>query len=168
MAEPIETLKFKFRWLGKDGLKAMRKASRKAGEILRDEASRLAPRLKGTLQDEMTMRTRKESDSSIELEVGPSKKAWYARFVERGTKPHMIRPRRAKVLAAGNSMSINAATFTDFMSKGAVFGMTVHHPGIKATPFLGPAVESKGDEAAAVYWFVFNQSVDKAFEKMTA
>jgi HK97 gp10 family phage protein len=155
MPEPIHTLTFKFRWLKENGLKAMRKAARKAGELIRDEASRLAPVRRGLLRDEMTMRTRKESDESIELEVGPSKKtAWYAKFVEYGTRPHLIERRKSRVL-------VDVGT-------GALFGVSASHPGIRPTPFLGPAVENKGNEAAAVYWYELNKAIDKAFDKSTA
>jgi hypothetical protein len=49
-------------------------------------------------------------------------KASYAPYVEFGTKPHIIRPVKARVLA-------NKAT-------GQIFGTLVHHPGTKANPFL--------------------------------
>jgi HK97 gp10 family phage protein len=165
MAELLASLTFKFRQLEKDGIKAIRKAAKKAGMIIRDEASRLAPRLRGPLQDEMTMKTRKESDSGIEMLIGPSKTAWYGRLVEHGTKPHLIQARGRGVLAAGNSMSKNATTFSDVTVHGAIFGKSVNHPGIKATPFLGPAVANKGDEAAAVYWYELEKAIDKAFDK---
>lgn len=50
----------------------------------------------------------------------------YAWYVEFGTSPHVIRAKRASVLAN---------------SKGDVFGPVVHHPGTKAQPFLRPALD---------------------------
>lgn len=51
----------------------------------------------------------------------------YARMVEFGTKPHVIRAVHAHVLA-------NTRT-------GDVFGPVVHHPGTRAQPFLRPALD---------------------------
>lgn len=55
----------------------------------------------------------------------------YAPYVENGTRPHIIRPRRAKALA--------------FRVGGRlVFAQVVHHPGTKAQPFLSRAVREVG------------------------
>lgn len=53
----------------------------------------------------------------------------YAPFVEFGTRPHVIRPDTKKALK--------------FTTKGGttVFAKVVHHPGTRAQPFLGPALE---------------------------
>lgn len=47
----------------------------------------------------------------------------YARYVEFGTKSHMIRAKKAKVLTDGKRF----------------FGKEVHHPGTRPQPFLFPA-----------------------------
>ncbi|MGK9183795.1 HK97-gp10 family putative phage morphogenesis protein [Priestia filamentosa] len=47
----------------------------------------------------------------------------YARYVEFGTRPHMIRAKKAKVLTDGKRF----------------FGKEVHHPGTRPQPFLFPA-----------------------------
>ncbi len=51
--------------------------------------------------------------------------AEYSAAVENGTKPHVIRPAKKKVLA-------NPET-------GKIFGMKVNHPGTQAQPFMYPA-----------------------------
>lgn len=57
-------------------------------------------------------------------------KAKHASFVEQGTRPHVIMPRKARVLR--------------FQSGGkTVFAMRVNHPGTKPRPFLRPAVEEE-------------------------
>lgn len=53
--------------------------------------------------------------------------ARYASFVEAGTEPHDIRPRRAAALH-----------WTD--ADGEHFAQLVHHPGTRPLPFVGPAV----------------------------
>jgi len=67
--------------------------------------------------------------SSIAVEVGKGASAVigtnvkYAKYVEFGTKPHIIRVKNAKVLTDGKTF----------------FGKEVHHPGTKPEPFLRPA-----------------------------
>lgn len=57
----------------------------------------------------------------------------YALYVHEGTKPHIIRPVNARVLAfpAGGRRSGGAM----------VFARVVHHPGTRAQPFLRNALE---------------------------
>ena len=50
----------------------------------------------------------------------------YGRFIEYGTRPHVILPRRSNVLA-----------FT--VGGSLVFAKKVNHPGTKAQPFMWPA-----------------------------
>jgi HK97 gp10 family phage protein len=77
----------RFKLLGSEiGRPLLRSAGRQAGILIRDEMARNAPRLTGRLQDEMTVATRKESDVEIHVIVGPSKRAFYGRFVDAGTK----------------------------------------------------------------------------------
>ena len=74
-----------------------------------------------------------------------------ARFLEFGTKPHVIRPRVAKVLAWGGPRRLSGA-----LRKGASatnFATLVHHPGTKPTPFMVPGAKlavSKAGLADAV------------------
>lgn len=106
----IADLKVKFESLPtKVGLKFLRRAGRAAAMIIRNRAADLAPVATGKLHGEILIKTKKESDASIEVSIGPSKNAWYGRLQEFGT---------------------------------------VHHP---PQPFLGPALEEKGAEAAALF-----------------
>lgn len=52
----------------------------------------------------------------------------YARFVEFGTRPHEIRPRKARVLAFK-------------VGSRKVFARRVQHPGTRAQPFMIPGAE---------------------------
>jgi HK97 gp10 family phage protein len=67
---------------------ALTKAAKAAGKIVKEEASRLAPRRTGDLADNMVMRVKSsESDADeVTVEVGPDKKQFYGNFVEKGTK----------------------------------------------------------------------------------
>jgi HK97 gp10 family phage protein len=55
--------------------------------------------------------------------------AYYSLFLEKGTKPHEIRP-------AGKKSLFIAGLFAE----------VVHHPGAKAAPFLGPALEENVEQ----------------------
>lgn len=60
------------------------------------------------------------------VKAGPTKKdkrPWYARFVEFGTAAHVIKARRARMLAIGVAK--------------------VNHPGAKKHPFLRPALDTQ-------------------------
>lgn len=61
----------------------------------------------------------------------------YAVFVERGTRPHDIRPRKAKVLAWGGVRRLSGALARG--SSATHFAKLVHHPGTRAKPYLEPA-----------------------------
>ena len=54
----------------------------------------------------------------LEIEVGNTKLAPYAKFVHDGTAPHVIKPKKMKALA-------NVKT-------GQMFGKKVNHPGTKS------------------------------------
>ena len=73
----------------------------------------------------------------------------YAAAVEFGTKPHIIRPRKAKVLAWGGTRRLSGA-----LRKGSSpthFARFVNHPGTKAQPYLLPgARKAVGDLKDAI------------------
>jgi hypothetical protein len=67
-------------------------------------------------------------------------------FLEDGTRPHVIRPRKAKALrwpAKGTPVTLGGRARTGAvrsLGRGAfAFAKIVHHPGTKAQPFLIPA-----------------------------
>lgn len=67
-------------------------------------------------------------------EIGPFKKvAYIARFLEFGTKPHLIRARRSRMLRLRNGRLVRQ----------------VRHPGSRPYPFLQPAFDASKDKAAA-------------------
>jgi hypothetical protein len=61
--------------------------------------------------------------------------ASYALYVHEGTKPHDIRPRKAKVLAFP---AAGSGTLSGRVKKGGrvIFAKRVRHPGTKANPFM--------------------------------
>lgn len=166
--DDIKTLRTRFLLL-KDGvgLKLLRRGGRKAGLLLRDKAAEYAPRGKrGRLQGEMTVATKKETATSIQIAVGPSRDAWYGRIVEGGAKAHVILPKRAGGRSAKwLSKNTDGASVLADRAASKFFGGKVNHPGFRARPFLSTAIERHGDEAAAVFSNEIDREVKKAFEK---
>ncbi len=69
----------------------------------------------------------------------------YAGFVENGTKPHDITPRRAQVLR--------------FQQNGAIrFARIVHHPGTAPRPFMAQAA----DKVTPLFERLVNEAITKA------
>ena len=71
-----------------------------------------------------------------------------AAFLERGTKPHIIRPRNKSVLrfpAKGVATTLGGRVRTgaarSLGNAAYAFAKLVHHPGTKAQPFLLPAAQ---------------------------
>lgn len=72
--------------------------------------------------------------------------AW---FLEYGTRPHKIRPKRAKALR--------------FIGRSGqpVFAKEVNHPGTKADPFMGPAVFGNGPRFERIYAGEIEKELDR-------
>lgn len=91
-----------------------------------------------------TIRPGELTDDHAIVEAGGA-----AVFLERGTRPHIIRPRKGRALAwpstnAGRRLSGRART-----GAGMTFATVVHHPGTKPQPFLLPAVIDAVHEVGA-------------------
>jgi hypothetical protein len=63
----------------------------------------------------------------------------YARFVEFGTRPHVIRPKTKKALAWGGTRRLSGELRKG--SKATNFARVVNHPGTRAKPYLRPGAE---------------------------
>lgn len=80
----------------------------------------------------------------------------YAAYVELGTRPHVIVPKRAKVLAFPADRA--SATLSGRIRAGGrpVFAKRVNHPGTRAKPYMVPgakkALDDLGVEAIVEAW----------------
>ena len=101
------------------------------------EAKLLVPRRTGNLG--RTIRVGRVTDESAELLAGGQNEIGYAAAVEFGTKPHVIRPRRAKVLAWGGKRTLGGRLRKG--SRPTHFARSVRHPGSRAKPYLRPGIE---------------------------
>jgi hypothetical protein len=64
----------------------------------------------------------------------------YAASMEYGAKPHIIRPKNARVLAWGGSRRLSGRLRSG--SSATHFATIVHHPGNKPYPFLIPGAKT--------------------------
>lgn len=78
----------------------------------------------------------------------------YAAALEYGSKPHIIRPKRARVLAWGGARRLSGRLRSG--AKPDHFAALVHHPGNKPYPFLVPgakaAVKDVGVDVVVKSW----------------
>ena len=113
-----------YRYAMLNGAKELKKECdvilRRYSEAAASTASRLAPKRTGRLAASIRSKREGEMSYSVGSELS------YAKFVEYGTGPHIIRPVSAKALA-----------FTVGASR--VFAKVVNHPGSREKPFLRPA-----------------------------
>jgi hypothetical protein len=101
------------------------------------KAKQLVPRKTGNLG--RTIRLGSVTDTSADIIAGGQLGVGYARAVEYGTRPHVIVPRYAKVLAWGGSRRLSGNLRSG--AKATNFARRVNHPGTKAKPYLRPAAE---------------------------
>ncbi|WP_457567889.1 HK97 gp10 family phage protein [Desulfurobacterium sp.] len=94
-----------------------------------DEGKAFTPRT-GHLQQSIHPDFSRVNEGRAEIVAGVS----YAPFVEFGTRPHLIRPRRRK--------SLRWAT-----EEGYIFAKLVRHPGSRPYPFFRTAIEEGLEEA---------------------
>jgi hypothetical protein len=105
-------------------------ALRAAQLVTVSEAQKLVPRKTGFLQRNIKPGRISRTSATVEARTP------YAAAVEFGTRPHIIRPKNAKVLAWGGPRRLSGR-----LRKGAKatnFAMIVHHPGTRAQPYLLP------------------------------
>lgn len=93
------------------------------GSGVRYRAKQVVPYKTGNLKTDIQVFD--ERIDSFSISVGNTKLAPYAKFVYFGTRPHVIKPKKMKVLANKKS--------------GQIFGKSVNHPGTKANPYLEKA-----------------------------
>jgi hypothetical protein len=114
-----------------------REMMERLGLAARDEAKRLVPRKTGNLG--RTIRTEGATERSVRVVAGGTREVGYAAYVEKGTGPHVIVPRKARVLAWGGARRLSGN-----LRSGAspeFFAMKVNHPGTKAQPYLVPGAQ---------------------------
>ncbi|MGJ8680514.1 HK97-gp10 family putative phage morphogenesis protein [Paraglaciecola sp.] len=111
--------------------KVVRKGVAKMAQVVRKDMRKRAPRKSGKLKKELRYKITRSKAGGFTAAVGAFNGAYYANFIEKGTKRHSIKPKnKRKVLSFGGR---NAAEVT--------------HPGTNAKPFIEPAFIASRDEA---------------------
>lgn len=130
--------------IGERQLQARLKAIGQTELLMRDitihgvrEAKLLVPIKTANLQ--RTIRPGDVSRSRAEIRAGGTRQVGYAAAVELGTRAHVIRPRKAKVLAWGGSRRLSGSLRSG--SKPTHFARSVRHPGTRAKPYLRPGLQ---------------------------
>lgn len=108
----------------------------------KDWLSRLAERRSGNLMNSH-IRT-PIAISGKKITAGIENTASYAMYVHEGTRPHVIRPRRAQVLYF---VSPGRGAYPP----GPVFAKQVHHPGTKPRPWLRMAAREVSRKHGLVF-----------------
>lgn len=100
------------------------------------EAKRRVRRKTGNLG--RTIRMGALTETYVEIKAGAQNNVGYAGAIEEGARPHVIRPRKARVLAWGGSRTLAGGLRSG--SRPTHFAALVHHPGNKPYPFLKPGL----------------------------
>jgi len=78
--------------LGEDASKALKEAVMKGAEVVREDASRRAPRRTGKLSQSIIIESAEVDPDYISVKIGPNKEAFYGTFVEKGTSKMHAKP----------------------------------------------------------------------------
>jgi len=139
---------------GADKLRARLKAIGQTQVLLRDiqghgvrEAKILVPHRTRNLS--RTIRPGRVTADYAEIVAGGQRDVGYAAFVERGTRPHIIRPRTKKALAWGGPRTLGGRlrVKNGVTASATNFATVVHHPGTRAKPYLVPGFQKAVKDA---------------------
>ena len=139
---------------GADKLRARLRAIGQTQVLLRDiqghgvrEAKILVPHRTRNLS--RTIRPGRVTADYAEIVAGGRNTVGYAAFVERGTRPHIIRPRTKKALAWGGPRTLGGRlrVKNGVTASATNFATVVHHPGTRAQPYLVPGFQKAVKDA---------------------
>lgn len=131
------------------------------------EAKLLVPRKTGNLG--RTIRPGDVGRTHASILAGGQRDVGYAAAVEFGSRPHEIRPVRAKILAwpaAGAATRLTGSLRRSEYVKGTnrakagklTFARKVRHPGTRAQPYLGPGLAKAAEDGAGIIVKIWNQA----------
>lgn len=134
----------------------LRSALRQGAKVIAEEAKANAPVKDGDLRRSIKVSVRVQRGVVTAKVKAGDEKAWYAHFVEFGTRPHLIsvsedsRPGR---MTRRGFKPYSLKTLNKMMKNGSLkigqnfVGASVSHPGAQAKPYMRPALDTKTDEA---------------------
>lgn len=128
--------------------KNINRAGLRAGAVvLRDEAKRNVPVASGDLRNSVRVTSRaRGAEVSVSVKAG-NRIAYYARFVEYGTREHLVQVSdqdRGINRRTGRQISLTTINRQrrSLAIGGNLIGPSVQHPGARPKPFMRPAVDS--------------------------
>ena len=143
--------------------KVMRGALRAGQKVVMEAARSYAPSARpgtdaeaqwgayaGALRDSLKIGTRLRNGKVIATLVAGNKTAFYARWVEFGTKPHTITPQHGRYITLGGK------AYT-----------SLPHPGAKPNPFMRRAIDLKVGEATQAVAEYLRVRIVREMDKMT-
>lgn len=120
--------------------KILRGALRAAAKVIEAEAKRRVPVRTGRLRDSIRVSAGAKKNGRVWAHVkaggGRKGRAFYAHFVEFGTRRHII------TAGAGRSGAARALSIA-----GRLVGAKVDHPGAQERPFMRPALDTQAQAA---------------------
>ena len=118
---------------GRQALQVAKAALRDAAGEIRKEMRSSAPMKKGVLRSSIKVVIDNRAKDSPAVFVGSiGRQGWYARFIERGTRPHRI---PVATVGRGTTRRANQVR----LSFGGRVVASVDHPGIAPRPWAEPA-----------------------------
>jgi HK97 gp10 family phage protein len=122
----------------------MRGGLRAGAKVLKDEAVEFVPVNTGDLKNSLKIKTSSGNGIVRARVVIGNKMAFYAHFIEFGTKPHVIKAAANKLLVFGNFI-----------------GRSVLHKGVKPKPFLRNALDSGAASALSATTAYIRKRLEK-------
>jgi len=116
-------------------------AAKAGAEVIRDAAAADAP------GPHVELELSASAEYAVEFSIGPDAAHWYYMFFETGAGRHAVTGNTKKAVAFQGS-------------GGEVVRVVVDHPGIKAKPFLRPAIDGRRGEAVAVVGRHLRQGIE--------
>lgn len=115
--------------------KIVRRGVSKMAQVTRKRMRQLAPRRTGNLHKNLKYTVRRDRRGGFTAKVGAFNTAYYAKFLEGGTKPHKITSRKVKKGKIGG------------LKLGFAVYKQVDHPGASKKPFIEKAFNQSQDQA---------------------
>lgn len=123
----------------------MRGALRAGMKEVLAEAKANAAVLSGEMRDGLKISTRARNGRVTASIKAKGKHAYLAHLIEYGTKAHKIFPKNGKALVIRSNSRASSGTAKRWMNIRAA--ESINHPGIKARPFMRPALDGKAGAA---------------------
>lgn len=132
----------------------MRAAVNAGSKVVRDKARELVPVDSGDLRKSIVTRQSKAANGTIS--GGVKTDLFYARFVEFGTRAHIITinaEKRPMRLTRRGFREYSIRTINNMVRRGSLViggvfvGDSVSHPGASPKPFMRPAIDASAQDA---------------------